>query len=393
MRTEGRTMQYAMVLALLVSIVAPASGLQASGPYVKAPALGIHIGTLPTGANDAITDVAGVRIGQITHIVGNGRWVRGVGPVRTGITAIIPRTDVWHQKMFAAAWPLSGNGEMTGTLWVNESGWLEVPIVLTDTLSVGRVDDGVVSWLIKQYPGIGNTEDVPLPVVAEIDDGFLNDEQGRHNTPADTVSALDAAASGPVEQGDVGAGTGSVAYALKGGIGTASRVLPAADGGYTVGVLVNINTFGRRQDFAVDGVPVGAQITDLKPLEPKHDGSIIIVVATDAPLLHDQLLEICKRAALGYARTGGSSREGSGDLIIAFSTANVVPYGAKAQTYTATALDRAYINPLFFATIEATDEAIVNALLAATTMTGRDGNTVYALTHDRLMQIMHRYGK
>lgn len=356
--------------------------------------MGIHIGTLAPGANDAITDVAGVRVGQVTHIEGQGKLLPGVGPVRTGITAIIPRTDIWHKRMFAAAWPLNGNGEMTGTLWINESGWLEVPIVLTDTLSVGRVDDGVVSWMIQQYPGIGNTEDVPLPVVAEVNDDFLNDQAGRHNLPADAVKALNDATSGPVAQGDVGAGTGAVAYALKGGIGTASRVLPAANGGYTVGVLVNINTYGRREDFAIDGVPVGAQIKDLQPYEPHpQEGSIIMVVATDAPLLHDQLLEITKRAALGYARTGGSSREGSGDLIIAFSTANVVPYGGKTLTYTTTALDRGNINQLFAATIEATDEAIVNALLAAQTMTGRDGNTVYALPHDRVLEIMHRYGR
>ena len=394
-RTEGDAMQYCLMLVLLLlSIATPASAFESTGPYTKAPALGIHIGTLPPGPNDAITDVAGVRVGQVTHIEGQGKLLPGVGPVRTGITAIIPRTDIWHKRMFAAAWPLNGNGEMTGTLWINESGWLEVPIVLTDTLSVGRVDDGVVSWMIQQYPGIGNTEDVPLPVVAEVNDDFLNDQAGRHNLPADAVKALNDATSGPVAQGDVGAGTGAVAYALKGGIGTASRVLPAANGGYTVGVLVNINTYGRREDFAIDGVPVGAQIKDLQPYEPHpQEGSIIMVVATDAPLLHDQLLEITKRAALGYARTGGSSREGSGDLIIAFSTANVVPYGGKTLTYTTTALDRGNINQLFAATIEATDEAIVNALLAAQTMTGRDGNTVYALPHDRVLEIMHRYGR
>ena len=382
------------IVLIALSIAAPSSVVGASGPYTKASALGIHIGTLPSGSNDAITDVGGVRVGHVTHISGQGKLVPGVGPVRTGITAIIPRTDVWHHRMFAAAWPLNGNGEMTGTLWINESGWLEVPILLTDTLSVGRVDDGVISWMIKQYPGIGNTEDVPLPVVAEINDDFLNDQAGRHNLPADAGAALDAAASGPVAQGDVGAGTGAGAYGFKGGIGTASRVVAASDGGYTVGVLVNINTFGRRQDFRIDGVPVGAQIKDLQPLEPHAaEGSIIIVVATDAPLLHDQLLEICKRAALGLARTGGSSREGSGDLILAFSTANDVPYGEKALTYAAKALDRGHINPLFVATIEATDEAIVNALLSATTMVGRDGNTVYALPHDRVLDIMHRYGR
>ncbi|MBV8172827.1 MAG: P1 family peptidase [Candidatus Eremiobacteraeota bacterium] len=385
------------LLLVLAATVAPppaaTPAFQSSGPYAKAPGLGIHIGTLPPGANDAITDVAGVRVGQVTHIEGDGRLKPGVGPVRTGITAIIPRTDVWHKRVYAAAWPLNGNGEMTGTLWINESGWLETPIALTDTLSVGRVDDGVVSWMIQQYPGIGNTEDVPLPVVAEVNDGFLNDQAGRHNTPADAMRALDAAVGGPVAQGDVGAGTGAVALAFHGGVGTASRVVARADGGYTVGVLVNINTFGRRQDFRIDGVPVGAEIKDLQPVEPHQDGSIIMIVATDAPLVHEQLVDICKHAALGYAQTGGSSREGSGDLILAFSTANVVPYGQDALTYTPTVLDRGNLNPLFIATIEATDEAIVNALLAAHTMTGRDGNTVYALPHDRVLEIMHRYGR
>jgi D-aminopeptidase len=372
----------------------PASAIAASGPYAKAPGLGIQIGSLPHGQNDAITDVPGVLVGQMTHIEGSGKLIPGVGPVRTGITAIIPRTDIWHHHLWAAAWPLNGNGEMTGSLWVNESGWLETPIALTDTLSVGRVDDGVISWLIKQSPQIGIQEDVPLPVVAEVNDDFLNDEQGRHNTPEDAGKALDAARSGPVEQGDVGAGTGAVAYAFHGGIGTASRTLAASDGGYTVGVLVNVNTFGRREDLMIDGVPVGSQIKDLQPQFPHaSDGSIIMVVATNAPLNHQQLTDLCERAALGYARAGGSSREGSGDLIIAFSTAQVVPYDSNSMTFQTTIMDRAYINPVYWATIEATEEAIINALLAARTMTGSNGDTVYALPHDRLLQIMHRYGR
>ena len=368
--------------------------METNGPYVKAPALGIHIGTLPHGPFDAITDVAGVKVGQVTHITGSGKLIPGVGPVRTGITAIIPRPDIWHHHIWAAVWPLNGNGEMTGSLWINESGWLETPIALTDTLSVGRVDDGLVSWLINHNPQIGIKEDVPLPVAVEINDDFLNDQQGRHNTAADTVTALESAAGGQVAQGDVGAGTGAVAYAFHGGIGTASRRVPTEDGGYTVGVLVNVNTFGRREDFRVDGVPVGANIKDFQPYEGKpSEGSIIIVVATDAPLLHQQLIDLAQRAALGLARTGGSSREGSGDIIIAFSTANVVPYASNQRTFQTTVMDRAYLNPVFVACIEATDESIINALLAAHKMTGRDGNTVYALPHDRLMHIMHRYGR
>jgi D-aminopeptidase len=386
-------MQTIFIAPLLAAAAVAVAPFAATGPYVKAPALGIHIGSLSPGKNDAITDVTGVRVGQVTHIEGNGRLVPGVGPVRTGVTAIIPRADVWHRKVFAAAWALNGNGEMTGTTWLNEAGWMEVPILLTNTLSVGRVDDGVVSWMIKQYPGIGIDDDVPLPVVAECDDDWLNDSQGRHATADDAVAALNGAAGGPVAQGGVGGGTGMVSFEFKGGIGTASRVLPTRAGGYTVGVLVNSNT-GRRGELTVDGVPVGAHISDLMPKDGTGgNGSIIIVVATDAPLLHDQLLRLAKRAALGLARTGATARNGSGDLIIAFSTANVVPHYPEARTFSATILDQYHINPVFDATEDATEEAVINALLAGQTMVGRDGNTVYGLPHDRLMQIMHRYGR
>jgi D-aminopeptidase len=386
-------MQTIFVAPLLAAAAVAVAPFAASGPYVKAPGLGIHIGSLAPGKSDAITDVAGVRVGQVTHIDGNGRLVPGVGPVRTGVTAIIPRADIWHRKVFAAAWALNGNGEMTGTTWINEAGWMEVPILLTNTLSVGRVDDGVVSWMIKQYPGIGIDDDVPLPVVAECDDEWLNDMQGRHATADDAVAALNAATGGPVAQGGVGGGTGMVSFEFKGGIGTASRVLPSRSGGYTVGVLVNSNT-ARRDELTVDGVPVGAHIPDLLPKEGSGgNGSIIIVVATDAPLLHDQLLRLAKRAALGLARTGATARTGSGDLIIAFSTANVVPHYPDARTFAATVLDQYHINPVFDATEDATEEAVINALLAGQTMVGRDGHTVYGLPHDRLMQIMHRFGR
>lgn len=382
------------LLLAAVTAAATASGgpYATSGPYVKAPALGIHIGRLQPGRFDAITDVAGVRVGHVTHATGSGKLVPGIGPVRTGVTAVLPRTDVWHRKVFAAAWALNGNGEMTGTTWINEAGWMEVPVLLTDTLSVGRVDDGVVSWYLRQYPDVGIGDDVPLPVVAECDDSFLNDQQGRHNTAADAVAALDSAAGGPVAQGGVGAGTGMVSFEFKGGIGTASRVLTARDGGYTTGVLVNTNT-ARRDELTIAGVPVGANIQDLQPREPKAgDGSVIIVIATDAPLLHDQLERLAKRAALGLARTGATARTGSGDLIIAFSTANVVPHYPQARTTTVTVLDQYHINSLFDATEDATEEAVVNALLAGQTTVGRDGDTVYGLPHDRLLQIMHRYG-
>ncbi|TAM91649.1 S58 family peptidase [bacterium] len=359
----------------------------AEGVYAKAPALGIRIGTLAAGANDAITDVAGVRVGQITHIEGEGRLRPGAGPVRTGVTAIIPRDDLWHRKVPAAIWALNGNGEMTGAHWVNEAGMLEVPILLTDTLSVGRVDDGVVTWMIRRYPEIGIDDDVPLPVVAECDDQFLDDIQGRHAVAADAVAALDAAAAIPPEQGAVGAGTGMMAFQFKAGIGTASRVISTANGGYTVGVLVNAN-MGRRPQLLVDGVSVGRALTDLMPKRPTPDGSIIIVLATDAPLDHAELLALARRAALGLARTGATSMPGSGDLVIAFSTANVVPHYPQAATYPMTVLSRYHIDPVFTAAEDATEEAILNALLAAQTMTGRDGNTAYALPHERLRALL-----
>jgi D-aminopeptidase len=386
-----------IVFAVLLAVATTTStalgaSFPTSGPYVKAPALGIHIGRLSPGRYDAITDVAGVRVGQVTHISGSGKLAPGTGPVRTGVTAVLPRTDVWHRKVYAAAWALNGNGEMTGTTWINEAGWMEVPVLLTDTLSVGRVDDGVVSWYLKQYPDVGIGDDVPLPVVAECDDSFLNDMQGRHNTAADAVAALDSAAGGPVAQGGVGGGTGMISFEFKGGIGTASRVLTSRDGGYTTGVLVNTNT-ARRDELTIAGVPVGANIQDLLPREPNAgNGSIIIVIATDAPLVHDQLERLAKRAALGLARTGATARTGSGDLIIAFSTANVVAHYPSARTATITVLDQYHINPLFDATEDATEEALINALLAGQTTVGRDGNTVYGLPHDRLLQIMRRYG-
>ena len=377
------------VLAASLSATAARANpyVAAEGAYAKAPALGIRIGTLAAGANDAITDVAGVRVGQITHIEGEGRLHPGAGPVRTGVTAIVPRDDLWHRKVPAAIWTLNGNGEMTGAHWVNEAGMLEVPILLTDTLSVGRVDDGVVTWMIRRYPEIGIDDDVPLPVVAECDDQFLDDIQGRHAVAADAVAALDAAAGTPPEQGGVGAGTGMMAFQFKAGIGTASRVISAANGGYTVGVLVNAN-MGRRPQLLVGGVSVGRAFTDLMPKRPTPDGSIIIVLATDAPLDHAELLALARRAALGLARTGATSMPGSGDLVIAFSTANTVPHYPQAATYPMTVLSRYHIDPVFTAAEDATEEAILNALLAARTMTGRDGNTAYALPHERLRALL-----
>jgi D-aminopeptidase len=281
---------------------------------------------------------------------------------------------------------------VTGTDWIAEAGWLETPIVLTDTLSVGKVSDAVVSWMAKHHPNMGDGDDVVLPVVAECDDSFLNDQQGRHVSTADVMQAIEGARSGPVAEGAVGAGTGMVAYRFKGGIGTASRRLTADQGGWTVGVLVNCN-MGAREDLRLDGVPVGREITELMPRYKPSEGSIIVVVATDAPVLPHQLERLAKRAAMGLARTGSTARQSSGDFMLAFSTGTVVPHQPEALTMPVNALNNDAINPLFQATIEATEEAIGNALTMATTTVGRDGNTAYALPLDRLKAVMKKYNR
>lgn len=379
------------VTALALCLVA-GSALAAEPPRMRLRELGIVLGQYPTGRWNAITDVAGVRVGQVTLRRGAGKLVPGEGPVRTGVTAIVPREDVWRQKVLANGFVLNGNGEVTGLSWINEAGWLETPIVLTDTLSVGRVSDAVVSWMVKRYPAMGVTDDVVLPVVAECDDSFLNDQQGRHVRPEDVLAALEGARSGPVAEGSVGAGTGMVSYRFKGGIGTASRVLPRDAGGYTVGVLVNCN-MGARSDLRIDGVPVGRELTGLMPLRKPGEGSIIVVVATDAPLLPHQLQRLARRAALGLARTGSTARHSSGDFMLAFSTAAVVPHDPSERTMTLTALHNTHVSPLFEATVECTEEAIGNALTMATTTEGRDGNKVFALPLDALKGVMRKHGR
>jgi D-aminopeptidase len=350
--------------------------------------LGIVIGQYVPGTLNAITDVAGVKVGHTTIIVGEGPLKPGHGPIRTGVTVVIPRDDVWHKKVPAGSFVLNGTGEMTGLSWVAESGFLEYPIALTNTLNVPRVANGVMSWMIQRYPEIGITDDTLTPVVAECDDGRLNDIQGRHVSEQDVMAALDGASGGPVTEGTVGAGTGMVAYGFKGGIGTASRKLPEKEGGYTIGVLVNAN-HGRRPELVVAGVPVGrlyeppAQVSEA--LSPgQSEGSIIIIVATDAPLDARQLTRLAKRATLGLARTGSTVRHGSGDFILAFSTANVIPHYPKDPTYLLSHLADTHLNPLISATIEATEEAVLNALTMATTVQGRDGNRVEAIDLHRV---------
>ena len=354
--------------------------------------LGIVIGQYPAGPLNAITDVAGVKVGHTTLISGEGPLKPGQGPIRTGVTVVIPRDEVWRKKVPAGAFVLNGTGEMTGLAWIAESGFLEYPIALTNTLNVPRVGNGIISWMIQRYPEIGITDDTLTPVVAECDDGRLNDIQGRHVSEQDVITALDRASSGPVTEGTVGAGTGMVSYGFKGGIGTSSRKLPEKEGGYAVGVLVNAN-HGRRPEMVVSGVPVGklyeppTQMSEA--LTPgQSEGSIIIVVATDAPLDGRQLTRLAKRAALGLARTGSTARHGSGDFILAFSTANVIPHYPKEPTYNLTHLSDTHLNPLFTATVEATEEAILNALTMATTVTGRDNHRIEAVSLARLKALL-----
>jgi D-aminopeptidase len=362
---------------------------------------GIRIGVLTPGPLDAITDVRGVLVGQVTLIEGSGALKPGVGPVRTGVTVVVPNADPWNERVAAGTFDLNGNGEMTGTHWVNESGFLEVPIALTNTLNVGKVDDGVIDWMFKRYPNILE-DDVPLPVVAECDDQGMNDIQGRHVSQADVVKALDGAAPGRFARGAVGAGTGMHAFGFKGGIGTASRIVARDLGGYTVGVLTNVND-GRRSELRIDGVPIGRDLQhELLPVYPRGaavaargrpaGGSIIVVVATDAPLDNRQLNALAKRAALGLARTGWNSHISSGDLFMAFSTTRVYPRDPKKSAATALVNDEDTLDALYAATAEATEGAVADALFNAVTMTGANGVTLYALPVDRVRTLLQSAG-
>jgi L-aminopeptidase/D-esterase-like protein len=345
-----------------------------------------------TGPLDAITDVKGVEVGDTTLISGEGKLVVGKGPVRTGVTVVFPRGRQDQEPVYAGWYSQNGNGEMTGTTWVEESGFLEGPLAITNTHSVGLVRDSIIAWLVET--GRFTQQPWSLPVVAETWDGRLNDINGFHVQKADVFAALNGAHDGPVPEGNVGGGTGMVCYGFKGGDGTASRKLTAEEGGYTVGVLVQCNC-GRRPQLTIAGVPVG-KLLPLAPAQALLDkeengdvGSIIIVVATDAPLLPTQLKRLARRATMGLARTGSTSGNSSGDIFIAFSTAN---RGANKEPgpNPVITVSNERISPLFQATVEATEEAIVNALVAAQTMTGIDGHTVDALPHDKLAGLMKR---
>ena len=360
----------------------------------RARELGIPFGGEP-GLHNAITDVFGVEVGYATLIQGERELVVGKGPVRTGVTAILPRGKS-AKPVFAGTDVLNGNGEMTGAAWVEESGFLEGAVAITNTHSVGTVRDALIKWSLEQgyapQPWL-------LPLVAETYDGFLNDINGFHVREQHVYAALNGAKGGPVAEGNVGGGTGMGLFGFKGGTGTASRHLPGEGGGYTVGVLVQAN-FGSREDLLVAGVPVGQEIADLLSVSgsaspppaapPPSGGSIIAVVATDAPLLPHQLKRVARRVPLGIARTGGVAENGSGDLFIAFSTANPRAF-TEAETAAVTVLSNERVTPLFRATVQATEEAIINALVAAENMTGQGGNTRFAVPHGRLREVLKRY--
>src|SRR6267378_1587913 len=355
----------------------------------RARDLGVPFDGTP-GPLNAITDVAGVTVGHATIIKGEGKLVVGQGPVRTGVTAIFPRGATNGDPVFGGWFTLNGNGEMTGTTWLEESGFLAGPVMITNTHSVGIVRDAVIEWLVRK----GFEFDWSLPIVAETWDGSLNDINGFHVTKEHAFAALDSARGGPVPEGNVGGGTGMICNQFKGGIGTASRRLPADRGGYTIGVLVQCN-YGSRARLSIAGVPVGQEIPDLLPTRdtmPTARGSIIIVIATDAPLLPHQLKRVAKRASLGVGRLGGTGGNPSGDIFVAFSTAN--PGAARPDAnVSVTMLPNERIDPLFAATIQATEEAIVNAMVAAETMTGINGMRVYALPHDRLRAALRKYNR
>lgn len=404
-------MRVALGIALVVLAVPASPGAQDSRKP-REHDLKLPIGGVP-GPLNAITDVAGVEVGSTTLISGSGPLVVGKGPVRTGVTVVHPRGKANPDPVFAAWFTLNGNGEMTGTTWVQESGLLEGPVAITNTHSVGVVRDAIIQWEVRQKNAL---QPWWLPVVAETWDGSLNDASGFHVKPEHVFAAMDNATSGLPQEGAVGGGTGMICHGFKGGIGTASRKLTAEQGGYTVGVLVQCN-YGVRRDLRIAGAPVGEEIPDLaaciandKPLpadgprrrcdapsgrqqDERELGSIIVVVATDAPLLPHQLKRIATRVSVGIGRQGGFGGNGSGDIFLAFSTANPRAWHDDGPVRDVKMIPNDRITPLFQATAWATEAAITNALLAAETMTGADDLRVFAMPRDRMLAAMKKYGR
>jgi L-aminopeptidase/D-esterase-like protein len=381
-------------LALLAGLLTPLAA--SAQDELRARDLGIPFGGSP-GSLNSITDVAGVTVGHKTIVSGDGPLKVGTGPVRTGVTAILPRGKT-YDPVFAAWYALNGNGEMTGTTWVEESGFLEGPVLITNTHSVGTVRDATIEWQYKNklFDPLPNEPDVfwSLPVVAETYDGDLNDINGFHVTKRHVFEALDSASSGPIQEGGVGGGTGMICHGFKGGIGTSSRTLSIKGETFVIGVLVQAN-HGSRSSLTIAGVPVGKEITDQMPVFRPNDrstGSIIVVVATDAPLLPHQLKRIAQRVPIGISKVGGYGANGSGDIFIAFSTANPGAATRERKVET-TMLPNDFMTPFFEATAQATEEAIVNALVTADTMVGINGNTVYKLPHDRVVGLLKKYNR
>ena len=389
--------QRLIVLALLAS---PALSVVAREPqtsppsveHVRARALGIPFDGVP-GPLNAITDVAGLEVGYTTLVSGEGKLEVGQGPIRTGVTAILPRGKN-DDPVYAGVFSLNGNGEMTGAAWVEEGGFLEGPIAITNTHSVGVVRDAIIGWRIKKGGADPGGFYWSLPVVAETWDGWLNDVNGFHVKPQDVFNALDTAHGGAIEEGSVGGGTGMVCYEFKGGTGTASRKIEmkekkdAPPRSFTIGVLVQAN-FGRRPQLTIAGIPVGKEIPG--QVYPRENGSCIAVVATDAPLLPHQLKRLARRVSLGLARTGTVSGNGSGDLFIAFSTANPEASNPDKLTRSVETVPNDRLDPIFEAVVEATEEAVINALVDNQGMTGRDDHHVDSLPHDRLRELLSKY--
>jgi D-aminopeptidase len=376
--------------------VFPALAQEKSATKPRARDLGVPFDGTP-GPFNAITDVAGVLVGHTTLISGDGKLVVGKGPVRTGVTAILPRgKDTMMNPVFAGWFAQNGNGEMTGTTWVEESGFLEGPVMITNTHSVGVVRDAVIQWRVAHGQPDASGYWWSLPVVAETWDGWLNDTNGFHVKPEHAFHAIDSAQSGHVDEGNVGGGTGMICSGYKGGIGTSSRKLSEKDGGYTVGVLVQCN-FGSRQNLRIAGIPVGREIPSEDPYayqasEISERGSIIIVVATDAPLISTQLKRLAHRATLGLGRLGSISGDGSGDIFIAFSTANSGVWSSK-NVIDVKMLPNDSLDPVFAAVVQATEEAIVNSMIAADSMTGIEGHHVTALDHEKLRAVLKKYNR
>jgi D-aminopeptidase len=356
----------------------------------RARALGISIGTLPAGPLNAITDVPGVTVGHCSVWWGGPRLPVGQGPARTGVTAILPhRGDLFRDRPRAGVFALNGVGEVIGSTAIREWGLLETPIVLANSQGIGAAYDATVRWLMARDPGLG-LEDSVMPVVGECDDGFLNDVRGMHVLPEHVHAAHDAAAPGPVDEGAVGAGVGMTCHDFKGGIGTSSRLAVAGEATFAVGVLL-LSNHGCRERLSIDGVPVGREITDLMPLEHR-EGSCVVVLATDAPLSSRQCTRLARRCALGLGQTGSYAADGSGEIVVAFTTAGRVPRGVSRPLSRETLPDEV-MTELFEAAVDATAEAVVNSLCMAVTVEGRNGNVAHALPLDRLCEIMTGYGR